>query len=82
MKITAIGLDLAKHVFQLHGADERGHAVLMRQLKRAQVATFFANLPSCSIAMEAGSSSHYWARKLQQLGHTVALIAPQFVSRT
>jgi transposase len=79
MKITAIGFDLAKHVFQLHGVDEHGHAVLKRQLKRAQVATFFANLPSCSIAMEACSSSHYWARKLQQLGHTVRLIAPQFV---
>jgi len=79
MKITAIGLDLAKYVFQIHGVDERGHAVLTKKLKRAQVAVFFANLPACVVGMEACSSSHYWARKLLALGHTVRLIAPQFV---
>lgn len=79
MKISVIGFDLAKHVFQIHGVDERGHAVLKKQLKRAQVATFFANLPPCLVAMEACSSSHYWARRLQELGHTARLIAPQFV---
>lgn len=79
MKITAIGLDLAKQVFQVHGVDERGHSVLNRKLKRAQVALFFANLPPCLVGMEACSSSQYWARKLMALGHTVKLIAPQFV---
>src|SRR5580704_10420692 len=79
MKITTVGFDLAKHVFQVHGVDERGHAVMNRKLKRAQVATFFANLPPCLVGMEACGSSHYWARKLQELGHTVRLMAPQFV---
>lgn len=79
MKVTAIGLDLAKHVFQVHGVDERSHTVLKRKLKRALVAEFFANLPVCVVGIEACSSSHYWARRLQGLGHTVRLIAPQFV---
>jgi transposase len=79
MKITTVGFDLAKNVFQVHGVDERGHAVMKRKLKRAQVAVFFANLPSCLVGMEACGSSHYWARKLQEFGHTVRLIAPQFV---
>ena len=79
MQITTIGLDLAKNVFQVHGANERGKTVLRKQLRREQVAAFFANLPSCLIGMEACGSAHHWARKLQALGHTVRLMAPQFV---
>lgn len=79
MKITTTGIDLAKNVFQLHGADDKGHAVLKKQLKRSQVLAFFANLVPCKIGMEACGSAHYWARKLQALGHTVQLIAPQLV---
>jgi transposase len=79
MKITTIGIDLAKNVIQVHGMDERGRAVLKKQLKRDQVASFFANLPPCLIGMEACGSAHHWARKLTELGHTVKLIAPQFV---
>jgi transposase len=79
MKITTIGIDLAKNVFQVHGVDEHGRAVLKKQLKRDQMAVFFANLPPCLIGMEACGSSHYWARKLQVQGHTVKLMAPQFV---
>ncbi len=79
MNITTIGLDLAKNVLQIHGIDERGNVVLKRALKRAQVLPFFANLPGCLIGMEACGSSNYWARKLSALGHTVKLIAPQFV---
>jgi transposase len=79
MKITTIGIDLAKNVFQVHGVDASGKAVLRKQLKRDQMATFFANLPPCLIGMEACGSAHYWARKLQGLGHTVRLMAPQFV---
>jgi len=79
MKITAIGLDLAKHVFQVHGVDERGHAVVNKKLRRSQVPTFFSNLSPCLVGIEACASSHYWARKLLALGHTVRLIAPQFV---
>jgi transposase len=79
MKITTIGLDLAKNVFQVHGVDEQGKAVLRKQLRRNQVAEFFANLPACLVGMEACGSAHHWARKLEQLGHTVKLMAPQFV---
>lgn len=79
MKLTTIGMDLAKSVFQVHGADAHGKLVLKKQLKRSQVLPFFANLVPCKIGMEACGSAHYWARKLQALGHTVQLIAPQYV---
>jgi len=79
MKITTVGIDLAKSVFQVHGVDEHGKVVLRKQLKRAQFALFFSNLPPCLIGMEACGSAHHWARKLQFFGHTVKLIAPQFV---
>ena len=79
MKITTIGIDLAKTVFQVHGVDERGKALLRKQLKRKDVLSFFANLEPCLIGMEACGSAHYWARKLSELGHTVRLMAPQFV---
>jgi transposase len=79
MKITTVGIDLAKNVFQVHGVDERGKAVLRKQLKRSQFLLFFSNLPPCLIGMEACGSAHHWARKLQGFGHTVKLIAPQYV---
>lgn len=79
MKITTVGIDLAKNVFQVHGVDERGKAVLRKQLKRKDVLSFFANFERCLIGMEACGSAHYWARKLSELGHTVRLMAPQFV---
>jgi transposase len=79
MKITTTGIDLAKSVFQVHGVDERDKAVLKKQLKRGQVMAFFANLPPCLIGMEACGSAHHWARQLQTLGHTVKLMAPQYV---
>jgi transposase len=79
MKITTVGIDLAKNVFQVHGVDERGKAVLRRQLKRKDVVSFFANLEPCLVGMEACGSAHYWARKLAELGHSVRLMAPQFV---
>ncbi len=79
MKITTAGIDLAKNVFQVHGVDEHGKTVLKKQLKRDQMASFFANLPPCLIGVEACGSAHHWARKLQSFGHTVKLMAPQFV---
>lgn len=79
MEITTIGLDLAKNVFQIHGVDGHGKGVLKKQIKRDQMSTFFANLAPCLIGMEACGSAHYWARKLQAQGHTVKLMAPQFV---
>ena len=68
MKITTIGIDLAKTVFQVHGVDEQGKVVLRKQLKRKDVVSFFANLEPCLIGMEACGSAHYWARKLSELG--------------
>ena len=79
MKVTTIGIDLAKNVFQVHGIDDHGKAVLKKQIKRDEMAVFFANLTPCLIGMEACGSAHYWARKLQRQGHTVKLMAPQFV---
>jgi transposase len=79
MQITTIGIDLAKNVFQVHGANEHGRPVLRKQLKRDQVIAFFANLSPCLIGIEACGGAHHWARKLQALGHTVKLMAPQFV---
>src|SRR5690606_36281823 len=79
MKITTVGIDLARHVLQVHGVDARGKTVLKKQLRRDQLAAFFANLPACLIGMEACGSAHHWARKLQDMGHTVRLMAPQFV---
>jgi len=79
MKITTVGIDLAKAVFQVHGVDGHGKAALRKQLKRKDVTSFFANLEPCLIGMEACASAHYWARRLSGLGHTVRLMAPQFV---
>src|ERR1035441_1950276 len=79
MNITTVGIDLAKLVFQVHGVDARGKAVLRKQLKRSQVSAFFAQLAPCLIGMEACGGAHFWARKLMEFGHTVKLISPQFV---
>jgi hypothetical protein len=73
MQITTVCLDLGKNVLQVHGANERGKAML----RRDQLMPFFANLPDCLIGMEACGGAHHWARKLQQLGHTVKLTSPQ-----
>jgi len=79
MEITTIGIDLAKSVFQVHGVDRHGKAVLRKKLDRASLLEFFIKLSPCVIGMEACGSAHYWARKLMAMGHTVKLMAPQFV---
>ncbi len=79
MKIATIGLDLAKTLFQVHGVDSQGHIVVRKQLHRTDVLPFFAKLEPCVVGMEACGSSHYWGRELTKIGHTVRLIAPQFV---
>ncbi|MGF6782362.1 transposase [Paraburkholderia sp. GAS334] len=79
MKATTIGFDLAKNVFQVHGVSGHGKIVLKKQVKREQMTMFFANLAPALVGMEACSGAHYWARKLQGMGHTVRLMAPQFV---
>lgn len=78
-KIKTLGIDLAKSVFQLHGVDEHGVALLRRQLRRTQLLSFLAQLPPCLVAMEACASAHYWARQIKALGHQVKLIPPQYV---
>ena len=79
MKITTVGIDLAKTVFQVHGVDERGKSLFNRKLRRSQVLVFFSQLAPCLIGMEACAGAHHWARQLQMQGHTVKLMAPQFV---
>ena len=79
MGVTIVGIDLAKNVFRLHGCDEEGRAVLRRHLTRGQLLAFMAQLPACTVAMEACGSAHYWAHELEQLGHRVRLINPRFV---
>ena len=77
--ITTIGLDIAKSVFQVHGVDAQGNAVIRRQLKRRAVLAFFEKLPPCLIGIEACASSHHWSRELKALGHTVRLMPPAYV---
>jgi transposase len=68
MKITTIGLDLAKSFFQVHGIDATGQVVVRKSLRRAQMLPFFAKLPSCLVGIEACGTSHHWARELIKLG--------------
>jgi transposase len=76
--VTTIGLDIAKSIFQVHGVDE-GKVVVRRKLKRRYVVAFFQKLPRCLVGIEACASSHYWARELHALGHTVRLMPPAYV---
>ncbi|MBB3220995.1 transposase, partial [Massilia umbonata] len=79
MKITTIGIDLAKDAFQVHGIDEHGKICVKRSLKRKEMMEFFTRTEPCLIGMESCSGAHYWARRLRDVGHTVKLMAPQFV---
>jgi transposase len=78
-QISTIGLDLAKNVFQIHGADAEGSPILNRKLRRAELLRFFEKLPPCLVGLEACGSSHYWAREIAALGHDVHLIPPIYV---
>jgi transposase len=79
MSAAFIGLDLAKSVFQVHGVDGQGKVVVAKRLRRDAVLAFFANLAPCVVGMEACAGSHFWAREIARLGHTVRLMAPQYV---
>lgn len=78
-EITTIGLDLAKHVLQVHGVDEAGTVVVRKRLRRGQALEFFAGLSPCLVGTEACATAHYWARELKTLGHEVRLMPPQYV---
>ena len=71
MEITTVGLDIAKRVFQLHGVDAAGKAVLRRKLQRSEVLAFFKALPPCLVGIEACGTAHYWAREIRELGHEI-----------
>ncbi len=79
MNISVIGIDLAKEIFQIYAIDNKGNKVLEKRLKRVGLLKFIAKQQQCVIVMEACGSSNYWARKFNNLGHTVKLIAPQYV---
>ena len=73
MKVTRIGLDIAKQIFELHGVDRRGRVVVRKTLRRERVLEYFSQLPACEVALEACGGAHYWHREISKLGHTVRL---------
>lgn len=77
--ISIVGIDLAKHVFQLHGVDAKGHQVLSKKVSRAALLPTLAQLPNCVVAMEACGGAHHWAREIRDLGHEPTLLPPQYV---
>ena len=79
MDIAVIGLDIAKRIFQAHGADASGEAVLRRKLQRPEVLRFFASLPRCLVSIEACGTAHHWAREIKALGHRVRLMPAPYV---
>jgi transposase len=78
-RVSTLGLDIAKSVFQVHGVDEAGQVIIRRQLKRRHVLAFFQGLPPCLVGIEACASSHHWSRELKAFGHTVRLMPPAYV---
>jgi transposase len=78
-KVSTIGLDIAKSVFQVHGVDVAGAVVIRKRVNRAKVLEYFGELPPCLVGIEACPSAHHWGRELQALGHMVRLIPPSYV---
>ncbi len=76
---TIIGVDLSKHSFQLHGIDQHANCTFKKTCSRDNVFTFLANTPKATIAMEACSGAHHFARTITEMGHQPKIIAPQFV---
>jgi transposase len=79
MRVATLGLDIAKTIFQVHGVDAAGQAVIRQRLVRRRVLAFFEKLPPCLVGIEACSTSHYWARELIARGHEVRLLPAQYV---
>jgi transposase len=78
-QVTTIGLDIAKHVFQAHGADAAGQVLFRKRITRGKLIAFLAAQSPCIVAMEACAGAHYWAREISKLGHSVRLMAPAYV---
>jgi transposase len=76
---STVGVDLAKHVFQIHGVDDSGKLVVHRQVRRGQFLAFFEGRPRCLIGMEACAGAHHWGRQLREMGHEVRLMPPSYV---
>ena len=79
MKVTILGIDIAKTIFHLIGLDARGHEVLNKKVSRSPLTKTIQNLPPCRIAMESCGSANYWGREFEKMGHAVVLIPPQYV---
>lgn len=79
MNNSIIGIDLAKHVFQVHIANANGKVLLRKKLKRSALIEFISQYPKCIVAMESCGGAHYFGRKFREFGHEVRLIAPKFV---
>jgi transposase len=79
MQVQTIGLDIAKSVFQVHGVDSQGQAIMRERLARSAVIKFFKKLEPCLVGIEACGTGHHWARELTRLGHQVRLVPPQYV---
>ena len=79
MKVTTVGLDLAKLIFTIHGVDVHGKVVLRKTVRRAKLLEVFAQLPACVVGMEACSGAQHWARELRKLGHEPRIMAAEFV---
>ena len=75
MRVTRIGLDIAKQIFELHGVDRRGRVAVRKTLRRERVLEYFSQLPVCEVALEACGGAHYWHRELSKLGHTARLLS-------
>jgi transposase len=77
--VTTVGLDLAKHVFQVHGVDASGRVVVAKAMRRNKLLEFFASQPACLVGLEASGSAHHWARELVRLGHEARMMPPAYV---
>jgi len=78
-RISVLGVDLAKNIFQVHGVSEKGQVLVRRKLSRAGFKTFMTSLPPCLVGMEATGGSRHWQRTFRKQGHDARLLAPQFV---
>lgn len=79
MTIRTLGIDIAKHVFEIHGVDPQGKTIIKKTLSREKLPAYLSNMPPCLLGMEACGGAHYWARKFESMGHTVKLMNPKFV---